>query len=265
MMGKQFAKNVFMGIRNTFIRFCGFWFVYAPVFAGLLSIMMFVYGFVGTFFLFSTLSWVFADPAILLTGDSLVSWTNSYLAGPIDYERLVFAEQLVFLFGLVLFVIALMQLARGVKRNDGLYRGGLYRYIRHPQNLAVIIMALPLALYIPHVPFFLGIPDIIYTHGLIDEGIRLADLISWVQFIFIVIVYSDWEDKRLREKYADTFDSYYETTGFMFPKWLSRDFFRQFSRFKSVKKRYALLLAAYTVIVGLFYLVYLLVPTYQFM
>ncbi|MFW9995436.1 MAG: methyltransferase family protein [Candidatus Odinarchaeota archaeon] len=265
MRGKQFAKNVFKGIRNTFIKFCGFWFVYIPVFAGILSIMMGVYGLVGIFFLFPTLNWVFADPAILLTGDSLNSWTNSYLAGSIDYDRLVSTEQLVFLSGLVLFVIALLQLARGVKRNDGLYRGGLYRYIRHPQNLAIIIMTLPLALYIPHVPFFLDVPGIIYTHGLLDEGIRLADLISWVQFIVIVIVYSDWEDKRLRKKFADEFDSYYETTGFMFPKWFSLKVFRPLSPFKSVKKRYALLLTAYAVTVGLVYMIYLFVPTNQFM
>ncbi|MHA1449743.1 MAG: methyltransferase family protein [Candidatus Hodarchaeales archaeon] len=157
----------------------------------------------GFFYILFPLSWILADPTILWS-DYFSSWINKYLMN-VNYDHLLVIEIMVFITGLVLLLASFVQLVRGMVKQQGIMQEGIYKYIRHPQNLAIIIMAFPLALYVPYFD---------------DHGIRLADLITWVQFTLIVVIYSDLEDRRLKKKYPETFTSYYESTGFFLPKLL---------------------------------------------
>lgn len=231
------------------LKIISLWAIYSPVILGILSMMLVVYGGLSFLFIFDRLSWLLADPTILLNGQ-WTSWLNSYLKGNINYNLLLNLELLIFGFGLGLFLISFIQLVRGIVKKQDIVQQGIYKYIRHPQNLAIIIMVFPLSLYIP---------------GFGDFGIRLADLISWVQFSLLVIVYSDWEERRLKKKYPEQFSQYYESTGFMFPKVFSIKIFSQFSQFKNPTKRYFLLFLIYVASVAYIYYFYLNYPTVQWM
>ncbi len=64
-------------------------------------------------------------------------------------------------------------------------------------------MAIPLALYIPWVD---------------DLGIRVGDLVIWIFFTLLLVIYSDIEDYRLKKRLPEEFLVYQSNTGFIFPK-----------------------------------------------
>ncbi len=144
---------------------------------------------------------------------------------------------LIFLFGLILFLISLAQLVYGLRKKQSLVQVGIYKYIRHPQNLGIIIMVLSYALY----------------------AYRIGDLVSWVQFFFLMIIYSDNGDILLKKKYPEQFQQYYQNTGYMFPKLFSRNLTRRISVFHNKKARYGLLFVSYVATIGLSYLYYLII------
>jgi len=99
-------------------------------------------------------------------------------------------------------------------------------------------------------------PIALYVPGFHDLGIRLADLINFVQFTIIVIIYSDWEEKRLMRKYPDTCHHYYENTGQFLPKLFSLEILERFSLLNNPRKRYVMLLIVYCIIVNSLYLIH---------
>ena len=81
------------------------------------------------------------------------------------YVFLLVIEGLVFLLGLYIFLDALITMAIHKKRNSDhrIVQNRLYKYIRHPQNLGILLMCIPFILYIP---------------GTNDIGIRSGDILS---------------------------------------------------------------------------------------
>lgn len=62
---------------------------------------------------------------------------------------LLVIEVLIFVIGLVLFLWGVIQIAIAIVKKKGLVTNGLYKYIRHPQLLGIIIMGFVWSLYIP--------------------------------------------------------------------------------------------------------------------
>jgi len=231
---------------KRFINIFNLYVIYSSVLVGILFPMLFIGGIFIFFFLFYFIPWIFADPTILWIGNRS-SWLNAYLLVPLNYDLLVVIEVIIFLFGSVFFIISLAQLVRRLGKKQGLVQTGIYKHIRHPQNLAIIIMVFPFALYVPG--FFS------------DIGIRIGDLVSWVQFIFLIIIYSDIGDIRLKTKYPEEFQHYYENTGYMFPKLSLCNFTGRISVFRNKKARYGLFLFMYIMIISFHYLIYLIFPS----
>ena len=153
--------------------------IYCSVLVGILFPMLIIGGFFIFLRNFYWISWYLADPTIL--GKDLVTcWLNSYWQTPFfSSDTWLYLKTMIFIVGLILFIISLTTLILGIKKDAGLIQSGIYKHIRHPQNLSIIIMAFPLFLYL---------------------GFRMGDFISWVQFIFIMIIYSDIGDKKLKKK-----------------------------------------------------------------
>ena len=147
----------------------------------------------------------------------------------------------IFTIGLVFFVIYLAHLVIGIRKNAGLVQERIYKHIRHPQNLSIIIMAFPLFLL---------------------HGFHLGDFVSWVQFIFVMIIYSDIGDIKLKKKYPEEFQLYYENTGFFLPRILPYRISYYFSAVYNKKYRYHLLLSIYILCIYILYQLFLVLPFY---
>jgi len=118
-------------------------------------------------------------------------------------KTLLVVEILLFAFGLVLFLCGLLYIVRSRVKKEGMVTRGPYKYIRHPQHLGIIIMALPFSLYVP---------------GTEDLGIGVADILSWSLFALILFLWSDYEERQLAKKFGEEFIQYRSRTGSFFPK-----------------------------------------------
>jgi protein-S-isoprenylcysteine O-methyltransferase Ste14 len=247
---KEKISHVQKAILSYIMKLSVLWVVYSPVVLGILSVMMGFYGILIVIFLFFPISWILADPTILLTSDIHGSWINSYLGINIDYNSLIMIEIVIFSIGGVLLISAFIQLTTSLTKTKSLCQKGIYQYIRHPQNLGIIIMVFPLALYVP---------------GLDDAGIRFADLISWIQFTLVVVLYSEWEEGKLKRTFPTEFPIYKKNTGFMFPKLITWEKPHIWTELNDSIKKYGLIILVYILSVLIIYLFYCQVPTIQWM
>ena len=172
---------------------CGISFIllYLPITLGILAPMLVLMGW--DFYI----SW-------RIIGYSFTSWTWYYYLIPAELLPFyIFIELIIFCFGLGLFLMGLLTLVREKIHGVNLVRSGIYKYIRHPQNLGIIIMVFPFTLYVP---------------GFHDIGIRMGEIASWMLFTFFLCFYSYYEEWRLLERYNRIFSDYCNRTGFMTPK-----------------------------------------------
>lgn len=232
------------------LKFFSFFVLYSSVLAVIVVPMLIFMGIPFFVFYFYDVSWFFADPTILLdvfisshVRDMRTIWLNTYLHCSFVYsEAFLIIKTIIFLVGLVLFAVSIAQLVYWLKKEKKIVRQGIYKYIRHPQNLAIIIMIFP---------FF------------IFYGVRIGDIVTWVQFIFLMIIYSDFEDLRLNKKYPYEFQNYYKNSGFVLPKFVSLKFLDSLSIFNNKKLRYIILFLIYILTIIILYAFYLILPFYH--
>ena len=232
------------------LKFFSFFVLYSSVLAVIVVPMLIFIGIPFFVFYFYDVSWFFADPTILLevyisthVKDMRTIWLNTYLHRSFIYsEAFLIIKTIIFLVGLVLFAVSIAQLVYWLKKEKKIVRQGIYKYIRHPQNLAIIIIIFP---------FF------------IFYGVRIGDIVTWVQFIFLMIIYSDFEDLRLNKKYPYEFQNYYKNSGFVLPKFVSLKFLDSLSIFKNKKLRYIILFLIYILAIIILYAFYLILPFYH--
>ncbi|MHA1342247.1 MAG: methyltransferase family protein [Promethearchaeota archaeon] len=120
---------------------------------------------------------------------------------PID--TLLWIELVIFICGFGLFLHGLIHLVKAKKEKIDIVQTGLYKYIRHPQNLGIIIFSFPFCLYVP----FLG-----------DAGLKVGDIFSWTLFFLLIIIYSDIEEIHMVKRYPDDYKLYRSNTGFFIPR-----------------------------------------------
>ena len=232
-------KKTLINIFERVIIGYGFFVLYCSVLVGILFPMLIIGGAFLFLRYFYWISWYYADPTSVEQG-LVHCWMNTYLNIPFFYsDNWVYVKVMIFVIGFIIFIISLVCLVIGIRKNAGLIQERIYRRIRHPQNLSIIIMVFPLFLY---------------------QGFRLGDFISWVQFIFIMIIYSDIGDIKLKKKYPEEFQSYYEKTGFFFPRIFPYRFSYYFSAIYNKKFRYPLLILIYILCILLLYQLFLVLP-----
>ncbi|MFX0081505.1 MAG: hypothetical protein ACFE94_07120 [Candidatus Hodarchaeota archaeon] len=236
---RKLIKNVLERVIKIFSIFV----LYSSVLVGILAPMLLI---VGGFFKFLDhfhwISWFFADPTTY-SKDLIVCWLNSVLHCSFFYsDTWVYLNVMIFVAGLILFIISLACLVIGIRKNAGLVQERIYKHIRHPQNFSIIIMAFPLFFY--------------------RYGFRLGDFISWIQFIFLIIIYSDLGDIKLKKKYPEEFQSYYENTGFFLPRIFPYRISYYFSAIYNKKYRYPFLLLIYILTIYVLYQLFLILPFY---
>jgi len=188
-------KTILQTLIEKFIGGITFVILYIPIIVGILAPML-------LFIRWDLyISWY-------LIGPNLTDWTWYYYLVPLDFVNLLIGVEIViFCVGLGLFLIGIMTMIQKRVRGVRLIESGIYRYIRHPQNLGIIIMAFPFSLYIP---------------GFEDIGIRMGEIASWLIFAFLICLYSYYEESRLLKRYNNLFIDYYNKTGFFIPRIIGR-------------------------------------------
>ncbi|MHA1199511.1 MAG: methyltransferase family protein [Candidatus Heimdallarchaeaceae archaeon] len=201
--------------------------LYSPIIAGILYAM--VWMFPAAF----TSWWIFAYLGqkdwllgIISTNDTMIA--------------LIVIEFIIFGIGLCLFVWGVILIAKARLNKTGLVQTGPYKYMRHPQHLGIILMSLCISLYIP---------------WSIDGFIRIGEIVSWSLFSLVLIIMSDFEDKKLAKKFGDEFHQYRSSTGFFFPRIIKEDKERKSIYEIKYWKRYLLLGIGYLAFVSLISLV----------
>jgi protein-S-isoprenylcysteine O-methyltransferase Ste14 len=171
---------------------------YIPIIAGILTPMF-------IFFPIAYSSWQILT--FIINESSYYNYLNSWLViYPWDtflIISLVLIEIIVFFIGFGIFLSAFITLVKGRMTGENVIQTGLYTYIRHPQNLGIIIFSIPFILYIP---------------GFGDMGIRIADILSWLLFCMIMIIICDLEEFRMKKLYRDDYTIYCSKAGYLFPK-----------------------------------------------
>ena len=203
-----------------------FW-IYAPIIAGILFAMVWMFPVAFTSW------WIFAYLG-----------QNDWLLGIISVDdtmiALIVVEFIIFGIGLSLLVWGVVLIAKAKINRTGLVKNSLYNFIRHPQHLGIILISLCISLYIPWSK---------------DEFIRIGEIVSWSFFSLFLVVMSDFEDKKLTEKFGEEFDQYMATTGFFFPRIIMKDKERKTVHEIKYWKRYLLLGASYVAFVSLISLI----------
>lgn len=191
-------QQLFISLLGRLVQLLTLIYVYIPIVLGILYPMVFLIP-------------IFHFSGVVL-GSPLGSWLSAYyLISPNEVLPLLIIEVFIFLIGCALFFVALIQLTQAKQQGENLAQVGIYQYIRHPQHLGIIIIAFPWALYIP---------------GINDFGIRVGDLVTWVFFTFLLVIYSDIEDYRLKKRFPGEFLVYQAETGFLLPKIVQFDQFQ---------------------------------------
>lgn len=232
-------RELLKNILEKLLKFFSIYILYSSVLAIILFPMLLISGIFVFFLSFYDISWYLADPSIF-NKDIRFVWLNTYLYYPsISIKVFIFIKIAVFVIGIIIFIISLFQLIFYNKKQRGLVQQGIYRYIRHPQNLAIIIMVFPKFLI---------------------HGVRMGDIVSWVQFTYLMIIYSDFGDIKLKKKYPEQFQYYYEHTGFMFPRIVQFRITKFYSAIYNKKVRYPLIFFLYILTIFILYQIYLVLP-----
>jgi protein-S-isoprenylcysteine O-methyltransferase Ste14 len=145
-------------------------------------------------------------------------------------KALLIFEILIIIIGLILFIGGLVHISVIKLRKEGLATTGLYKYIRHPQHLGLILISFAFSLFIPE------------TY---DLGIYVAEIMSWSLFSLVLFLWSDLEERQLFKKFGDEFVEYRNTTGAFFPRIFNRE--KKKKNFSEIKywKRYILTVSIY--------------------
>jgi protein-S-isoprenylcysteine O-methyltransferase Ste14 len=107
--------------------------------------------------------------------------------------------------GLLLFVIGAVQVYSAKIFRRGAVTKGLYRWIRHPQYLALAILGLGVTLI----------------------WARFLVLVSYVTMLFLYLVLARWEEKLCIAKYGENYRELQQRTGMIFPRAFEKFFYRQ--------------------------------------
>jgi len=198
-----------------------FW-VYLPIIAGILTPMIW-------FFPIAYFSWELFE--IISRNTYFNTWFP--LSNQLKLNILII-ECIMFIVGLLLFLIGVIYLIKARRSNIGIAQTGPYKFIRHPQNLGILIISLSFVFYVP----WFG-----------DLGIRIADLFSWCLFIIIIVIISDLEEYKMVKKYPEQYYDYISHTGYFFPQIINWQKKVKIKNKKYYLKRYSILLITFVLIV----------------
>ena len=104
-----------------------------------------------------------------------------------------------------IFLVGVLELAKSKKRQQAFTRSSIYRIIRHPQILGMILIGLGLMFFI------------LQTWQWEIPMVRIGDVYSWFLFSLIWIIEAKWEEERLVTKLGEEYLAYQNEVPFLIP------------------------------------------------
>lgn len=144
----------------------------------------------------------YSIPLKLLQQTSLTSWLTLNLLPHFTYQTSPVISVLYFIswplicLGLLLFIVAFIQIYGSKLWRKGSVTGGIYRIIRHPQYLALGIVGLGTTIFWP----------------------RFIVFIMYAVMLFLYYFLARQEEKICIQKFGTAYQAYMEKTGMFFPK-----------------------------------------------
>lgn len=147
---------------------------------------------------------IYAVPLNWLQSSTLTSWLTTNILPHFTYQHSIFISILnllswpLIILGTLLFLFGFCQIYWAKIRRQGSVARGLYKYIRHPQYVALALTGLGAAIY-------------------------WSRFIVWLMFatmIYLYYVLAKQEERICLLKFGDTYAAYLKKTGMFFPKLL---------------------------------------------
>jgi protein-S-isoprenylcysteine O-methyltransferase Ste14 len=113
---------------------------------------------------------------------------------PLKVVRVI--GSILFLLGIAVFLICAVQVYLNKVLKRGAVMGGLYRWIRHPQYLALAVAGTGLAILWP----------------------RFIVVVLWLMMVLVYYALSKDEERRMLGQYPETYGEYMKRTGMFLPK-----------------------------------------------
>lgn len=151
---------------------------------------------------------VYATPLSILDRHASTAWLTTFVLPHFSRIRaswvnvLVHRSELIFLAGLALFLVGFIQIYGAKLFTKREVTGGLYRWIRHPQYLALAIMGVGTFLHWPRYLVLLGLVLMLFTYY------HLAR----------------YEEERCEERFGAHYREYRVRTGMFLPTFMLPDF-----------------------------------------
>ena len=120
---------------------------------------------------------------------------------------LLIAAFLLLVIGFLLFLLGGIDLARAKRIHHGLIQQRVYKVVRHPQILGLILMGLGLVFLIAQMW-----PEEGYGYL-----VRIGDLYSWLLFSLIWAIEAKWEEERLLKIMPEAYLNYQKKIPFLLP------------------------------------------------
>ncbi|MHA2405054.1 MAG: methyltransferase family protein, partial [Candidatus Kariarchaeaceae archaeon] len=140
-----------------------------------------------------------------------INYFVGFLSLPSYIDFVVIGSGFIFLLiGSIIFLLGVYALARGVVENQPVVTGGFYRYIRHPQNLGLIMLAFGFMLLMPLNPSWPQNPSL-------KNSLRIGDIYSWLLFALFWLVEAKWEEERLVSHLGSPYQEYMNNVPFIIP------------------------------------------------
>ena len=107
--------------------------------------------------------------------------------------------------GLCFFVLGVLELAKDKNRQQEFSQSSVYRIVRHPQNLGLIVLGFSLMIFI------------FQAWQWKPSMIRIGDIYSWLLFSLVWLIEAKWEEERLVAKLGTQYLSYQNEVPFLIP------------------------------------------------
>lgn len=170
--------------------------IYLPVLAGILWPMLWALFLISPT-LYHLLYWWW-DPLAMVFPQAKYFLSGYVQVGLWFASPLYLLAPYVVALGAIIFSVGLAQIVVAKANKRGLVINGLYRVVRHPQHLGIVISAFGF---------------IMWNH----IGLRIGDIIAWTFLVFSYNLLAEREEEMLLVEYGDDYMKYKKQVPFLLP------------------------------------------------
>ncbi len=184
---------------------------FLPVILGLVGTMV---GAIIGFYIISYAFWIVLTlifHGLKIDGNASIHYFVGFIYVGHGIRPLIFIiSLLLLLLGIFLFVGGVIQISYAKRHSISIITTYLYKFVRHPQNLGIILISLAIFLYIPTTWDS-------FSSNHQNLWIRIGDFYSIIFFILLWVLEAGWEEINLLKLDSGLYNAYREKVPFIIP------------------------------------------------